>query len=190
MKITVYGGASPFVNQKYLDTAYELGKELAKRGHSLVYGGGARGLMGAVARGVHEEQGHILGISPRIFETVDGELFEKCNEFIFTDSMRERKFLLEENGDAFVVTPGGAGTFEELFEAFTLKQLQQHNKAIVIFNMDGYYNTMHQLLNEAIEQRFIREANLELFVVLNTVQEVLDYLENYKPKPLTNKYRG
>ena len=89
-----------------------------------------------------------------------------------------------------MVTPGGAGTFEELFEAFTLKQLQQHNKAIVIFNMDGYYNTMHQLLNEAIEQRFIREANLELFVVLNTVQEVLDYLENYKPNPLTNKYRG
>ena len=98
MKITVYGGASPFVNQKYLDTAYELGKELAKRGHSLVYGGGARGLMGAVARGVHEEQGHILGISPRIFETVDGEIIETTN----------MKFELVKSAVKFVVPKGVA----------------------------------------------------------------------------------
>lgn len=190
MKITVYGGASSLVNPNYISQGEAFGRELVKRGHSVVYGGGARGLMGAVARGLKEENGYILGISPKLFEDIDGELFTECDEFIFTDTMRERKFLLEEHGDAFVVLPGGAGTFEELFEAFTLKQIGEHNKPIVIYNMDHYYDLLIAMLNEAISQKFIREINLELFKVFDNAKDVLDYVEQYHETMFKNQYRG
>lgn len=190
MKITVYGGASPRVDESFIMKGEEFGRELVNRGHSVVYGGGAHGLMGAVARGVKENNGHLLGIAPTFFKEVDGELFEDCDQFIFTETMRERKFLLEEHGDAFVVLPGGAGTFEELFEAFTLKQLGRHDKPIVIFNINGYYDTMQQLLQEAIEKQFIREVNLELYKVVYSIKEALDYIENYQSNPHPINYRG
>ena len=190
MKITVYGGASNRIDEVYVQVGEAFGRELVARGHSLVYGGGAHGCMGAVARGVHSKHGHITAITPLFFRQVDGELFEDCDELIFTDTMRERKYLLEENGDAFVVLPGGAGTFEELFEAFTLKQLGQHDKPIVILNVDGYYDTMQQLLQEAIDKQFIREVNIELFKVVSTIDEALDYIENYQSNPDPINYRG
>lgn len=190
MKITIYGGASSLVNPDYISEGEEFGKLLVKRGHSAVYGGGARGLMGAVARGVKEEGGYILGISPKLFENTDGELFTDCDEFIFTESMRERKFLLEEYGDAFVVLPGGAGTFEELFEAFTLKQIGEHTKPIVIYNMNHYYDVLVELLNHAMEEKFIRETNLELFKVVDNAKDVLDYIEGYHSQNFVNQYRG
>ena len=190
MKITIYGGASPHVADSYILKGEEFGRKLVERGHSIVYGGGARGLMGAVARGVQEKDGYILGISPTFFQSVDGELFEACDKFIFTDTMRERKFLLEENGDAFVIMPGGAGTFEELFEAFTLKQLGQHDKPIVIYNIDYYYDTMGQLLQESIDKGFIRQSNVELYKVLDNANDILDYIENYKSNPHPKNYRG
>ena len=189
MKITVYGGASSLVNPDYITKGEEFGRLLVKRGHSVVYGGGARGLMGAVARGLKEENGYILGISPQLFQNIDGELFSKCDKFIFTETMRERKFLLEENGDAFVVLPGGAGTFEELFEAFTLKQIGLHNKPIVIYNMDHYYDLLIAMLNEAIAQKFIRETNLELFKVFDDANDILDYIEHYHEEMFKNQYR-
>lgn len=189
MKITVYGGASNQINPTFIEKGESFGRKLVTRGHQLVYGGGAHGCMGAVARGVKEKNGHITGIAPTFFKEVDGELFEDCDEFIFTESMRERKYLLEEHADAFVVFPGGAGTFEELFEAITLKQLNQHNKAIVIYNVDGYYDMMEKLLMEAIEKRFIRESNLDLFVFLKNESDVFDFLENYKEERQFKHYR-
>ena len=190
MKITVYGGASPKVDKAYILKGEEFGRKLVERGHSVVYGGGARGLMGADARGTKENNGYILGIAPTFFQEVDGELYEHCDKFIFTENMRERKFLLEENGDAFVIMPGGAGTFEELFEAFTLKQLGQHDKPIVIYNINHYYDTMAKLLQECIDKGFIREANLDLYQVLTDADDILDYFENYKSNPHPKNYRG
>lgn len=189
MKITVYGAASNKIDESYIEEVEAFGRELVKKGHSLVYGGGAHGLMGAVARGVKEENGHILGIAPTFFLDVDGELFEKCDEFIYTESMRERKFLLEEHGDAFVVVPGGAGTFEEFFEALTLKQLKVHQKAIIIYNIDGYYDVMEQMLQQAIQKRFIRESNTELYHIVTSAKEVFEYLDNYTSDGLVDTYR-
>ena len=189
MKIAVYGAASTQIDNKYVVEVEEFGKKMAKRGHSLVFGGGATGLMGAAARGVHAEGGEILGVSPTFFAKVDGLLFDHCTDIIYTDSMRERKHLLEEHADAFVITPGGVGTFEEFFEAFTLKQLGVFDKAMVIYNIEGYYNTMVQMLEEAIEKDFMRPANRDLFVVLNDADEILNYLENYTGSKEQN-YRG
>ena len=101
-----------------------------------MYGAGANGLMGAVARGVCEENGTIIGVTPSFFN-VDGILFENVSELITTETMRERKQIMEDKADAFIVTPGGIGTLEEFFEILTLKQLGRHGKAIVIFNQNG-----------------------------------------------------
>ena len=159
---------------------------MAKRGHSLVYGGGTYGLMGAVARGMSRGNGNIIGVAPSFFE-VDGVLYDKCAEFIYTETMRERKKIMEESSDAFVVTPGGIGTFEEFMEILTLKQLNRHQKAIAIFNINGYYDTMIELLKESVEQKFMRRETLELFETFSDYRKMLDYFENYESKEVNIK---
>jgi len=95
--------------------------------------------------------------------------------------MRERKKLLDESSDAFIVSPGGIGTFDEFFEILTLKQLGRHNKAIVIFNINGYFDDMLKMMSHAIEKKFITTDCVELYKVVNTVEEALDYIESYDP---------
>lgn len=183
MNICVYGASSDLIDKIYLDSAYELGEKMAKRGHSLVYGGGAQGVMGASARGVKSCGGKVIGVSPSFFN-VDGVLFEECDQLIYTETMRERKAIMEEKADAFVIAPGGIGTYEEFYEILTLKQLARHNKAIVIFNTDGYYNKMIEALQEAEEKAFIRPQTLKLYEVFDKPEEIIDYLEEYVPKEI------
>ena len=182
MKICVYGAGSSLIDENFIKVGEELGRKMVERGHSLVFGGGRSGMMGAPARGVYEEGGHILGIAPKFFEENNPEVsFENCTEFIKTESMRDRKKLLDELSDAFIVTPGGIGTFDEFFEILTLKQLGRHNKAIVIFNIDGYYDNMLKMMEVSIEQKFITKDCVDLFKVTTTVEETLDYVESYDP---------
>lgn len=178
MKICVYGAASNEIDESYLIAGEKLGEEMGKRHHDLVFGGGANGLMGAVARGICKSKSYILGIVPQFFN-VDGALFDKCSERIFTDTMRERKMLMESNSDAFIVTPGGIGTFEEFFEILTLRSLDRHKKPIAILNTNGYYNSLIEFLQNGVEQKFLKDANLELFFISDNETEILDYLENY-----------
>lgn len=112
---------------------------------------------------------------------VDGRIFDKCTELIKTDTMRERKRIMEDRADAFVIVPGGIGTFEEFFEIFTLKQLERHNKAIAILNVNGYYDSMLRMLDDAVEKKFLRGACKILYKVFDNDDEMLDYIENYKP---------
>ncbi|MBQ8057124.1 MAG: TIGR00730 family Rossman fold protein [Ruminococcus sp.] len=179
MKICVYGAASNEIDRSYLNAGENLGREMSKRGHSLVFGGGANGMMGAVAKGVSENGGQIKGIVPHFFN-VDGALFDKCDEMIKTDTMRERKKLMEDCSDAFIVTAGGIGTFEEFFEILTLRSLDRHKKSIAILNTNGYYNDLLSFLKNGVEKNFLRESNLELFFVSDDVEAVLSYLESYK----------
>ena len=181
MKITVYGAASDKINNKYKEAGKLLGKKMGERGHSLVFGAGDNGMMGAVARGVYEKNGEIIGIAPTFFN-VDGVLFENCTKLIGTKTMRERKQLLEDEADAFIITPGGVGTFDEFFEILTLKQLQQHNKALAIFNIDGYFDDMLKMMQKGADAEFISDMTLELYQVFEDADEMLDYLENYVPK--------
>ncbi len=183
MKICLYGASSDDIKQIYIDTVFELGKQIAKKGHTLIFGGGAHGLMGAAARGVRCQNGKVTGISPRFFD-VDDILFKDCTEFIYTQTMRERKQLLEEYSDAFVVSPGGIGTYEEFFEILTLKQLARHNKPIVIFNIDGYYDSMIKLLKDTVEQGFMKKECLEIFKIIKSPLDVIEYIENYDEKEI------
>lgn len=179
MNICVYGASSNEINSAYLDEAFALGQQLVKRGHGLVFGGGAQGMMGAVARGAHSVSGFVLGVAPSFFN-VDGILDTHCTEFVYTQTMRERKQCMEERSDAFVMTAGGIGTFEEFFEILTLKQLGRHNKPIAILNTAGYYDAMDELMEKAVAEHFMKPACRELYKLCSTPAELLDYLETYQ----------
>ncbi|MBR3934206.1 MAG: TIGR00730 family Rossman fold protein [Clostridia bacterium] len=179
MKICVYGASSNIISDEYIKKVETLGMELAKKGHSLVFGGGANGLMGAAARGFSKENAQIIGVVPG-FLNVDGLLFDKCTELICTETMRERKKILEDSSDAFIVTPGGVGTFDEFFEIITLKQLGRHNKPIVIFNINGYFDELQKLMEKALSEKMLAEKSLKLYMITNDISEVISYLENYK----------
>ena len=182
MKICVYGAASSQINDIFIKTGEQLGREIASHNHGLVFGGGRNGMMGAVARGVEEKKGYILGISPDYFEENNAEVsFIGCTEFIKTKTMRERKKLLDESSDAFIIAPGGVGTFDEFFEILTLKQLGRHNKPIVIFNIDGYYDHLLDMMQVSVEKNFIPVECTKLYKITTTIEETLSYIENYDP---------
>ena len=178
MRICVYGAASNEIDKSYIENGEILGKEMEKRGHSLVFGGGATGLMGAVARGIKTENAEIIGVAPSFFN-VDGILYEHCSEMIYTQTMRERKQIMEEKSDAFIVTVGGIGTFEEFFEILTLRSLDRHKKPIAILNTNGYYDHLIKFLKNGVEENFLKEENLNLFYISDNVSEILNYLENH-----------
>ncbi len=178
MRICIYGASSRTLDEIYYAEAEKLGTLMAQRGHSLVFGGGAEGLMGAVARGVFSGGGKILGIAPKFFDE-PGILFEHCTELLFTETMNERKQLMEENSDAVIVLPGGIGTFEEFFEILTLKQLGRVSHAIVMLNTKGYFAPMQALLEHTATQRFMSEKCLEIFSLVDTPEAALEIIEHY-----------
>lgn len=177
MRICVYGASSDAIDNMFIRAGETLGERMAERGHELVFGGGAHGMMGAVARGMTKKGGRIIGVAPSFFQ-VDGVLYEQCDEFLYTETMRERKQLMEDRADAFIMTAGGIGTLEEFFEILTLRQLERHKKPIAVLNTDGYYDSVTEMLKTAVERRFMREANLSLFGTFNDPDALLDYLEN------------
>mgnify|MGYP002520006227 FL=1 len=183
MNICLYGASSSTLDRVYLDAAYAFGSLLAKNGHTLVYGGGAQGVMGAAARGVSGGGGKIIGIAPTFFQ-VDGILFDRCTKFIPTETMAERKQLMMAHADAFVMAPGGFGTLEEFFEVLTLKQLGRHNPAIAVLNTNGYYNKLQAFVQEAVGQSFVREACLGLYTLCDTPEQTLACLEGFHPDAL------
>ncbi len=178
MRICVYGAASPTIDPEYIEKVELMGKEMVKRGHSLVFGGGGNGLMGAAARGVRSEGGHIIGVIPKFFgeENVEA-IFDFCDELIEPNTMRERKQIMEDHADAFIITPGGIGTFEEFFEILTLKQLCRHTKPIAIYNIKGYYNEMSEVMVQAMKKNFIRENCADLYEITDDLNKLFDYIE-------------
>ncbi|MGN0715686.1 MAG: TIGR00730 family Rossman fold protein, partial [Anaerovoracaceae bacterium] len=148
----------------------------ARRGHQLVFGGGATGMMGAVVRGVTEEGGQSTGIAPRFFDR-EGVLYPGCSQMIFTDTMRQRKEQMEKLSDGFIVTPGGIGTLEEFFEMLTLKQLGQHDKPIAILNTAGCFDALGALLEGLVEDGFMDAGCLGLYYMTDDAEELLSYME-------------
>ncbi len=178
MRICVYGAASPTIDPAYIESVEIMGKEMAARGHSLVFGGGGNGLMGAAARGVRAAGGYIVGVIPKFFDEENVEaICDFCDELIQPDTMRQRKQIMEDNADAFIVVPGGIGTFEEFFEILTLKQLCRHNKPIVLYNLMGYYNEMDLVMDQAIKKNFIRDNCKELYQITDDLEQLFAYVE-------------
>lgn len=185
MNICVYGAASSLIEKSFLEAGKELGRRMTERGHGLVFGGGSHGMMGAVAEGSFEKSGYILGIIPDFFKEAGAEVsFLHCSDYIFTETMRERKKNLEEKSDGFIITPGGIGTLDEFFEILTLKQLGRHNKPIAIYNINGFYDELESMMNKSIEKEFITRDCKELYSVFDNIDEMLDYLENYDEKDI------
>lgn len=180
MKICVYGAASEKIDEAYKQDCYNLGKFLGERGHSLVFGAGSEGLMGAAARGFKAAGAYVFGVIPEFFKESGFEgIFYEADELHFTETMAERKQMMEDTCEAFVIVPGGIGTFEEFFQVLTLKQLGRHKKAIVIYNSQGYYDELDRIMNEMTEKGFVNEECKKLYKIVGTKEEVAEYLEHY-----------
>ena len=178
MRICVFGAASPTIDPLYIEKVEQFGRIMAQRGHSLVFGAGNNGLIGAAARGVRDVKGYILAVVPSFFQNEDIEaLYPFCDKMIETETMRERKQIMEDNSDAFIVVPGGIGTFEEYFEILTSKQLCRHNKPIAIYNLNGYYNDLHQVMLSAIDKNFVRDDCLGLYLLTDDMDAMFRYIE-------------
>ena len=180
MKICIFGASGSELDPKYFEDARSFGNLLAEGGHTLVFGGGAHGLMGACARGAAERGGEIIGIAPRFF-CEPGILFDGCTSFIFTDTMRERKAAMDRESDAFLVMPGGIGTLEEFFEMLTLKQLGRHAKPMAILNTLGYYDELLRMLEKAADGGFMSRQCLLLFHLCASPGDALDQLLHDRP---------
>lgn len=180
MNICVFGSASDNIDKSFLENGEKLGEFLAKKGHALVFGAGSQGMMGAVARGFKKGNGKVLGVIPKFFEEKGYEdIFYECDRLIYTQSMAERKMTMSGMCDAYIIVPGGIGTFEEFFEVLTLKQLGVHKKAIVVYDMNGYYDEMNKMMLEAIKKEFVKDECDKLYVTLKEQESVLEYIENY-----------
>ena len=178
--VAVYCASSSQVKQVYFDEAYRLGQLFAKEQIGVVYGDGGIGLMGALAKGVLAEKGEITGIIPQ-FMVDEGWNNPASTRTIIVQTMHERKAKIADLADAMVALPGGIGTFEELLECLTWKQLGLHTKPVVILNTCGYYDPLLAAIDRMVAEHFIRPVHKEMFAVVNTAEEVIPALLNAKP---------
>jgi uncharacterized protein (TIGR00730 family) len=174
--VCVFCASADGLPEVYRRAARELGRELAGRGHRLVYGGGNVGLMGEVARSVHEHGGTVVGVIPQTL--VDRELaYDPADELLVTGTLRERKAEMDARADAFVALPGGFGTMEELLEVLTLRQLRLHDRPVVLVNVAGYWDPFRAMVKAMVEQGFSPIGEGQLFQVAETAARALDLAE-------------
>ncbi|MER9057366.1 TIGR00730 family Rossman fold protein [Mesorhizobium sp. M0213] len=158
--VCVYCGSSPGRDETYIKAGHLLGRSIAKSGLRLIYGGGTKGIMGAVAEGALKAGGKVTGIIPRFLinrEATETAL-NRLDELVITDNMHERKHRMFEKSDAFVALPGGIGTVEEIVEIMTWAQLGHHRKPIVFGNVGGFWDPMLALLDHMATEGFIHTA--------------------------------
>lgn len=179
MNICIFGASSNKIKSSYIEEVEKVSKELAKRGHTLVFGGGATGVMGAAARGFHAGGGKIIGVVPRLFKKEKFEaLYEDCTRIIYTKHFSRRKRIMEDRSDIFIIGPGGIGTYDEFFEVYTLKQLGVKDSEIIVFNIDGFYDPMIEMINHADREKFLREGVTNLYYNCKTTEEVLSVVDD------------
>lgn len=173
--ITVYCGSSTQLEQSYHDAAEVIGKWLGEKELTLVYGGGCIGLMGEVATSAAERGARVVGVITHKLVAHE-QANESCDELIVVNTMQERRTLMMEKGEAFIVLPGGIGTYEEMFEVLVGRQLGDHSKPIGIVNVGGYFNPLIDMLNHGITHNFIREAVHKLIYINSCPESVLNHI--------------
>jgi uncharacterized protein (TIGR00730 family) len=173
--ICVYCGSSPGRGDIYLDAGRALGRSIAESGLRLVYGGGTKGIMGAVAVGAREAGGKVMGIIPRflISKEASEPALAHLDELIVTEDMHERKHRMFEESDAFVALPGGIGTVEEIVEIMTWAQLGRHRKPIVYGNVEGFWNPMLTLIDHMKAEGFVHTAHLVQPLVVDRAEDIV-----------------
>ena len=170
--VCVYCGSRAGVDAAYAEAARATGQWIGAHGGQLVYGGGRNGLMGIVAQATQEAGGRVVGIIPKAL--VDKEQANHhCDELHVVDTMHERKALMAERSDVFIALPGGIGTFEELFEVWTWRQLGYHDKPIGILNVAGYYDALLVFLQESVRSGFINDWQMGLVKTGTTVAPLM-----------------
>ena len=181
--IAVYCGANKGNQPWFAEAATELGKTLAQRGIRVVFGGGSVGLMGVLADAVLAEGGPITGI---ITHQLNGlELGHPgVKDMIIVDTMSERRDMLIKDTDGVITLPGGYGSMDELFEALTLAQLRQYEKPIGLLSLRGYYNPLLHMLDNMVENGFLKDQNRRLCIASDTVPDLLFAMERYEHRAL------
>lgn len=179
-RICVFCGSNVGAKTEYADAAREVGALLARQGIGLVYGGGHVGLMGALADAVLAEGGDVIGVIPE--GLVRKEVGHKgLPDLRVVGSMHERKALMADLSDGFIALPGGAGTFDELFEIVTWAQLGIHRKPVGLLNTAGYYDLLLAMLDRAVEEQFIRPAHREMILVSREPAALLQSMKEHTP---------
>jgi uncharacterized protein (TIGR00730 family) len=173
--VCVYCGSSPGRDETYVKAGHLLGRSLARSGLRLIYGGGTKGIMGAVAEGALKAGGKVTGIIPRFLinrEATETAL-DRLDELVITENMHERKHRMFEKSDAFVALPGGIGTVEEIVEIMTWAQLGHHRKPIVFGNIGGFWDPMLALLDHMTAEGFIHTAQRVKPLVVNDPEAIV-----------------
>jgi len=177
--VAVFCGSSEGNDQEIIEQSYLLGKTLAKRKMTLVYGGAKIGIMGQVARGVLEHNGQVLGVIPDFLKKKE-VVHPNLTELITTKNMHDRKVIMYEKSDGFIIIPGGFGTMDEFFEITTWGQIGLHAKPIGILNLNGYYDALLSQCKVMVERGFLKQANLEVILVDTTIDGLLEKMQNFK----------
>ena len=185
-RITVFCGSSFGADAIYKEQAKLLGETLAKQNIELVYGGANVGLMGAVADGVLDKGGKVIGVLPDFLRSKE-IAHTGLTELILVESMHERKTRMSELCDGVIALPGGFGTLEELFEMVTWAQLGLHKKPIAILNINGFYDSLIEMIQTMVDKGLLKEANQQMLLVSDEIEDLLNKMKNYQP-PTVGKW--
>lgn len=176
MRIAIYCGSSMGNKPIYAEKAKELGTVLAQNGHDIVYGGSKIGLMGKVADAVLVAGREVIGVMPTHLQKRE-IAHASLTEIHFVDSMHSRKAKMVDLSDAFIALPGGAGTLDEYFEVFTWAQIGLHEKPVILYNINGFYDTLLQHFNRMLAEGFISSNQKSLIRVATTAEEIIEILQ-------------
>ena len=179
MNITVYCGAAEGMDPEFIERARELGAWMASKGHTLVYGAGNSGMMGAVSDALIEGGGEAIGVTPRFFILAE-ETRDDLAEVVISDDMSTRRNWMIENGDAFIALPGGMGTLDEITEVMTYKRLGllgKVNKPVMVYNVNGYYDRFFSFLDDMMDQGFCRQLDRDNVIEVTCLEDIVRALE-------------
>ena len=185
--VCVFCASSANIDERYLLAARELGQRLAEGGWRCVNGGGAVGLMGAVTDGTLDAGGEVTGVIPK-FMVDNGWCYDRLEDVIITPDMHQRKQMMSEMADAVIALPGGVGTFEELLETLTWRQLGLVKVPVIILNTLGYYDALLTMLDHAIDEGFMKSSHAALWQVASTPAEAIALLEHPNNVEFESKY--
>lgn len=180
--VAVYCSASSAIDAHFADAARTIGMALGRSGLQMVFGGGAVGLMGVAARACKAGGGRVVGVTTGKLDALEGG-WDGCDELLVVEAMPERRTRMMDLADAFVILPGGLGTYEEFFEVVVGRQLGDHSKPIVIVNHDNFYNPMIAMIEHGITHKFIAPAIREALVVVDDAADALPELLTHRPRP-------
>ena len=179
MKITVFCGANNGKSELYKENAIELGKWIANKNHTLVYGGGKIGLMGVIADTVLENNGEVIGIMPQFL--VDREIsHDSISEMIVVDDMSERKTRLVDLGDVFIALPGGPGTLEEISQVISWVRVGKKDAPCILMNVNGYYDFLEQYFDKMVEEGFLTIEDRKNTLFTDNIEEMEQFIADYK----------